>query len=189
MPMNRWIPSSSTPEPAGLCSLNERDGDLMAAPPHERTRTVNVKRLLVATLCVSAGAVCLANASWPAWTATRTPQSEDRPVISLRQTSHEIGQTAERRVWNCLFPIMNAGSRRLILNELDLSCGCGEQVRQTIIIPPGETQVLTVTLDTRQASGDTEAIARYLTNDPSLPRFDLTVRATVGDDVGGNRKP
>jgi hypothetical protein len=139
---------------------------------------VPAKLLFCVIFCLSA------SAAWRGWTSQGSAPQDARPAISLERTSQQMDITSERPVWEFAFPIKNTGSRRLILNELDLSCGCGEQIRQTIIISPGETEELTVTLDTRATMGRPEVIARYLTNDPSLPQFDLTVRATVGGVLG-----
>jgi hypothetical protein len=67
----------------------------------------------------------------------------------------------------------------LVINEIDLECGCRDPIRRTILVPPGETVEANVTLDTRFATGPIEKIASFTTSDPTQPRFDLTVRAWV----------
>jgi hypothetical protein len=77
------------------------------------------------------------------------------------------------------FEIHNAGTRRLVLNEVDVDCGCGDPIRKTVIVPPGRSVDLTVTLNTRFVTGPIQKIASFATSDPARPRFDLTVRAWV----------
>jgi hypothetical protein len=91
----------------------------------------------------------------------------------------DLGPTSIREERGVSFPIRNAGTRRLVLNELDQQCGCGDRVQRTILVAPGETVEVNVPLDTRFATGAVENSASFTTNDPAHPRFKLTVRAFV----------
>jgi hypothetical protein len=115
-------------------------------------------------------------------TAVRAPQSQPQPLrASLNLPTHicELGHTSIQKEWRIPFQIRNSGTRRLVVNEADRDCGCGNRSSRTILVPPGETTELTVTLDTRFAAGPIEAIAAFTTNDPARPRFNLIVRAQV----------
>jgi hypothetical protein len=85
-------------------------------------------------------------------------------------------------VWSVPFQIRNSGTRRLIINEIDATCGCGDPVRVTHIIPPGDGIEVNLSLDTRTATGSVEEVASYTTSDPAHPRFELVVRAWVEAD-------
>jgi len=108
-------------------------------------------------------------------------------ILSVPGTTRDLGHTTDRKRWHVAFPARNAGRRRLVISEIDLECGCGDRTRRTFIIPPGASADLIVPLDTRFAAGPTEAIAAFTSNDPSRPRFHLTVRATV--DAAGLPEP
>lgn len=83
-----------------------------------------------------------------------------------------------------VFQVRNAGRRRLVISELDQSCGCGDRVRRTFLIPPGGAGEVDVVLDARLAGRPTESTAMFTTNDPTHPRFTLTVRALASETVG-----
>lgn len=107
-------------------------------------------------------------------------QSANCVVESYR----DLGRTSVRKEWKVDFPVRNTGTRRLVLNEVNSDCDCGAGLGRTTIIPPGETRDVTLTLDTRLASGPIEATANFTTSDPALPVLNLTVHAwLVGDGV------
>lgn len=99
--------------------------------------------------------------------------------LVLFHNVRELGRTSIREECRVSFPIHNAGRRRLVLNELDQECGCGDQTLNTILVAPGETVEVYVPLDTRFSTGLVENHASFTSNDPAHPRFDLTARAFV----------
>lgn len=77
------------------------------------------------------------------------------------------------------FPIANEGTRRLIVTELGAAC-CGTTAAdRPIVLAPGESTELVVAVETVRYFGRLEHTARYLTNDPRLPRFTLKVTGDV----------
>jgi hypothetical protein len=118
--------------------------------------------------------VCV-TAVW-AW---QNPPQPPRASLNLSNHIRELGHTSIQKEWRVPFQIRNSGTRRLVINETDPDCGCGNRSLRTILVPSGETAELTVTLDTRFAAGPIEAIAAFTTNDPARPRFNLIVRARV----------
>jgi hypothetical protein len=135
-------------------------------------------RLGVAVACVVALAVLIVCV-----TAMRAWQNRLQPLrASLKLSTHnirELGHTSIQKEWRVPFQIRNSGTRRLVINEADPDCACGNRSLRTILVPSGETAELTVTLDTRFAAGPSEAVATFTTNDPARPRFNLIVRARV----------
>ena len=91
----------------------------------------------------------------------------------------DLGRTTVLKEWEIVFPVRNRGTRRLVLNETASECNCEDRAARTILIPPGETARVSVTLDTRFASGPLQATAAFTTNDPAHPTLTLTVRACV----------
>ncbi len=102
--------------------------------------------------------------------------------LVLSKDVRDLGQTSIQGEQRVSFLVRNAGTRRLVLNELDRECGCGKDVVRTILVAPGTTVEVNVPFDTRTATGPVENIASFTTNDPTQPRFDLTVRAFVVAD-------
>jgi hypothetical protein len=100
-------------------------------------------------------------------------------VVSLTNTHRDLGPTSQRKLWEAAFAVHNAGGQRLVVNQLDTACDCGERSLRTFLVAPGETVDLIVTLDTRLGGGEVENVASFTTNDPQRPRFDLTLRAIV----------
>lgn len=111
------------------------------------------------------------------------------PSLFLPETARDLGLTSTRQEWPIRFQICNVGRRRLVINEVDACYGCGNAIRNQIIVPPGETVEVTVNLDTRYARGPIKNIVSFTTNDPEQPRFNLTVRAHVDapDSPGPSR--
>ena len=102
-----------------------------------------------------------------------------RAIILIPQPVQTLGQISDRKVWQMLFSVQNQGNARIVLNESDLECGCGENPKRTLIIPPGETMQIAVPLDTRFSAGPVENRVSFTTNDPTQPRITLTARAFV----------
>ncbi len=102
-----------------------------------------------------------------------------RAAVSIANTVLDLGPVGDQKEWEITFPLRNAGARRLVLNEVDLACDCGDPTLRTIVVQPRETVNLVVRLNTRSAVGPVENVARFTTNDKSCPRLNLTVRATV----------
>jgi len=107
------------------------------------------------------------------------PRAQPAAVLCVAKRTVDLGHTTAQKEWKIGFPIRNAGTRRLVLNELDPDCNCGDRARQTTLVPPGATAEVTVTLDTRFASGPIETTARFTTSVPAQPALNLTVRAWV----------
>ena len=116
-------------------------------------------------------------------------RGEPRARLSVPVTAYDLGHTRTAKQWQVAFPVRNLGTRRLVLNQLDQACGCGDRVLRTIVIAPDGTTDLSLQLDTRSGVGRMESVACYATNDPLCPRLELKVQATIGsiDDqsVGG----
>lgn len=110
---------------------------------------------------------------------SRNGDSRSKSRVYVSEPVRDLGRTSVRKVWEVAFPIQNHGTRRLLINELDLCCGVN-RVSRTFLIPPGETADVTVKLDSRSASGPIESTTRFSTNDPAHPTLELTVRAWVG---------
>lgn len=124
-------------------------------------------------------ACCLIGLHWRA-AITSIEGRPPRVELSIGNQVHHLGQIDDRQEWRIQFPVRNAGTRRLVLNELDRDCGCEDQILETTVLQPGETGHLVVRLNPRSATGNVQSEACFATNDPALPRLELTVSAIVG---------
>lgn len=100
-------------------------------------------------------------------------------TVLIPDPVQNLGQVSDRKQWQIMFPVQNCGNVRLVLNELDLECGCGDKSKQTMLVAPGTTMEIAVPFDTRFAAGSVENCVSFTTNDPAQPRVTLTVRAFV----------
>jgi len=115
-------------------------------------------------------------------TGTLIPTSrclDDGAVVYLPQRQLDLGSVTFQEERDIKFEVVNMGKRRLVINEIDSDCGCGEPVRRTVVIPSGEVGHLSVGIDTRFAIGEIRKQTSFTTNDPVQPRFELLVKASV----------
>jgi len=99
--------------------------------------------------------------------------------LHVSEPVRDLGHTSFENTLEEVFLIHNHGNRRLVVNELDQQCDCEDRVIRTVLISPGETARVVLTIDPRFASGPTETVAIFTTNDPVQPRFSLSVSAHV----------
>jgi len=107
------------------------------------------------------------------------PRGRPAPVLYVANPTVELGVLSPGDVREVAFPIVNKGNRRLVINEIDRGCGCGEPVRRTMLIPPGAAEDWVVSIDTRFETRAFEKLTSFTTSDPAQPRFDLLVKSSV----------
>ncbi|MFM2096442.1 MAG: hypothetical protein RIS70_3566 [Planctomycetota bacterium] len=110
-----------------------------------------------------------------------------RPVLAIDVTTAELGEVAAGQTLQNRFALRNVGTRRLVLNELDVTCGCRKNVRRTILVGPGETTEVTVPLYAER-TGPTENRLYFTTNDSNRPEFVLVVRGRVTSGTAVNSR-
>jgi hypothetical protein len=103
----------------------------------------------------------------------------DHPVLELTEENRDLGHTELQNELKIPFRVTNRGGRRLVINQFDADCGCGSPGQDTIIIPPGQSRDVFVTLDTRFETGLVERKSSFSTSDPNHPEFVLTARTNV----------
>ena len=136
-------------------------------------------RLLCVTIFVAVALVCGLTRLRTWLTDSAVGGAAPQASLSLANTVRDLGPVSDQKEWEIAFPVRNAGARRLVLNEVDLACDCGDPTLRTIVVQPRETVNLVVRLNSRSAVGPVENVASFTTNDKSCPRLNLTVRATV----------
>ncbi len=110
------------------------------------------------------------------WFRQACRPASDQPLLDLPVRQW----TLEDMSYSALaLPVRNAGTRRLVLNELNLACGCGDRVMRTVIVSPGETVIVHIPYDSRVAPGTFPEVAGFTTNDPAHARFGLFAGKSV----------
>ena len=102
---------------------------------------------------------------------------EDTVDFGVRLFDKEIEQT---------FVLKNDGEAPLELSGMKKSCGCLVSDDSATSIPPGAERTLKVgykLLPSRPKMGTQSFTVSYETNDPKTPRFILTVRVVLADDI------
>ena len=99
------------------------------------------------------------------------------PAVGIANSVVDVGQLQAGEVRRVVFPITNLGSHRLVINEIDSDCRCRNRIRRTILIPPGGSEDVMVSITSGDTVGPIEASSSFACNDPTRPRFHLTVRA------------
>jgi hypothetical protein len=129
-------------------------------------------KYLLLAVCVAAPGAYLAIPSRDA------AQPASGPELVVQQTERSLGTVVAGRPVRAGFTLFNAGGRRLIVREdRCLACGPGEW-----LIPPGESQDLTIELNTTGLEGEVRQVQHYTTNDPRQPRLTLAVSVNVQPD-------
>ena len=97
----------------------------------------------------------------------------------LAETDRDVGSVAAGVVLRAGFEVKNLGTRRLIV-ELESKECCDEPAdRRQIVVPPAGSRVIEIRVDTAQWHGQMRQMVHYTTNDPSRPRFTLTLQGQV----------
>lgn len=111
--------------------------------------------------------------------AALQPVAGGEAAIELAETRRDFGPVPAGDPLTATFHVRNAGTRRLVLNE-EICGSCEEDpAEQTILIPPGASQELTVTLETAGLAGRILQDRRFTTNDPHTPQFTLSLLAEI----------
>ncbi len=110
--------------------------------------------------------------------APPTPRPGPKLVV-VGEESVELGKIFEREKIDAVFTLKNEGDADLEIKHVKSTCGCttvklSEKER---IVPPGQTQDIVVTFDSRGRPGQQTKTVDVLTNDRDRPA--LTFRFTV----------
>ena len=112
------------------------------------------------------------------------PMPHGEPVANLwvADDTIDLGSLLPDELREVPFSIENKGLRRLVLNEIDRECGCGMGLQSMILIPPGSTSEVVVSVNTRFQTGAITTSTIFTTNDPIQPRICLTVKGWIHPD-------
>jgi len=144
-------------------------------------------RPLLTALGVIVGIISISAISASRDTFRERPEGDvsiSPPRLILSDAEKDIGTVQQGSIVRAVFPLRNAGKRRLVVfQDSQLCCGAAP-APATVIVEAGRTGTLTVELNTSQWHGLVEHVVSCTTNDPVLPRFNLKV---TGEVTSGTR--
>ena len=114
--------------------------------------------------------------------ASPTLAEEQIPRAQLDGTLYDFGTVKTGAKVQYTIPLQNLGATDLVIQDLRLSVPA-LTVRTPRVIPPRETAILTLELDTSGFRGDVQARVVLRTNDPHAPSLELHVRGRVESAV------
>lgn len=142
--------------------------------------TISRKAITVAL----AGAVVLAG--WgllharSAWVRAVASGAGDLPELRVERREWDFGTIEAGQGVQASFEIMNAGTKRLILNPQVDDCRCLAGADGQLIVPPGKTARLELQVPTTGPHGAIVHRFHFATNDPRVPALTFRVSGSIG---------
>jgi len=96
--------------------------------------------------------------------ATFTP-----PTLEVGESTHDWGTVLQGELVEHTFTLKNIGGAPLIVSRIKPSCGCTTVKKPEKPIEPGETEVVTIRVDTKRLRNKTKKTASIFSNDPASP--------------------
>lgn len=104
----------------------------------------------------------------------------DPPQLVLSQSNLDFAEVTPGQSLQGSIGLHNVGGQRLFVRKTAGDCAlCDDQSNAPIIFGPNTVGRLPVELAAPRHSGAMARILSFETNDPKLPRFSVTVRASV----------
>lgn len=103
-------------------------------------------------------------------------QNPWRPVLETDATEHSFGIVPPGETLRKTFLVRNQGTKRVVLNER--AC-CGFPAQPPVIIAPGETRPIPLTLETAGRYGRLEHRLEFSSSDRAQPKLTFAVWAWV----------
>jgi len=92
------------------------------------------------------------------------PKPKGGAIMSFHGKSHKYGMIMQGDKIEHDFKFTNKGTRELVVNNVDASCGCTQPSFPFIPIPPGETGVIGVVFDSTGKLGPQKSTVTIYTN-------------------------
>lgn len=103
------------------------------------------------------------------------------PKLVLSQANLDFEKVTAGQRLKGYVGLRNVGGRRLVVHKTVSDCACcDEQSNAPVIIGPNRIGRLPVEVVAPRHPGAMTRVLSFETNDPKLPRFSVTMRATVG---------
>jgi len=99
--------------------------------------------------------------------------------IWITKTEHDFGDMKEGDVGTIQLEIKNEGLEKLIIYNIESSCGCAAYTLGNYKLNSGETTSLKVVFHSENRLGKQDKIIRFLTNDPNNKEIVIHIYANV----------
>lgn len=109
------------------------------------------------------------------------------PLLNVETRVADLGKVRFGSRTDIAFRIENLGGKRVMIHEVDQECACGEPIRRSMTLDGQQTQDWVVNFDTAFQVGEVEKTWHFISSDPALPRFCLTVHGEVESPRNENR--
>jgi hypothetical protein len=107
------------------------------------------------------------------------PDNFSPPILHVDQPDYDWGSTIQGEVVKHNFVLMNKGGSPLTVMQVKASCGCTTVAKPEKPIPPGQTGIVTLEIDTKKfPGGPVKKTADILSNAGSTP-----LRVSMGGKV------
>jgi len=128
-------------------------------------------------------AAALLAAAWPAGadvpsTAPLAAPLTGTPILEVDRTAVDFGEIWQGEPAQGTVTITNTGDAPLTV-EVKTYCGCTVPTRPHSPLPPGASDVMTISYDSVKRKGPARQRITLMTNDPQRPRVDIAVRGNV----------
>jgi hypothetical protein len=101
------------------------------------------------------------------------------PKIEFTEVSKDFGRVKQGKVLTHNFRFKNVGDTTLIVKNVQTSCGCTAALASKRELKPGEAGEIKTTFNTRGYSGYNTKYIYVESNDPSEPRKQLMLKASI----------
>jgi hypothetical protein len=109
----------------------------------------------------------------PAWA------QGSKPRAVFRETSHDFGKVKQGDVVSYEFTFKNAGGAPLVIEEVEVTCGCTAALASEKTIAPGREGRVKASFDTRGYAGRVAKYLYLISNDGESRRRQLSLVAEV----------
>ena len=105
---------------------------------------------------------------------------ESPPQIVVEPTIQELGEVPQQKI-ELVYTVRNDGESDLQIEKISTSCECTRAVITQDKITPGQSAVLTVTLDPMEDNlyGDITRVIYLRSNDPENPEVSVEFHAII----------
>ncbi len=105
--------------------------------------------------------------------------AQQKPVIKFKEEVWNFGDTKQGKVLTHVFSFQNTGDVPLVIHNVRTSCGCAAALISQREVQPGKDGEIKVTFNTRGYEGNQTKYIYVDSNDPSNPKKQLTVKASI----------
>ena len=102
------------------------------------------------------------------------------PLIAVEPAAQELGEVPQQKI-ELVYTVRNDGESDLLIEKISTSCDCTKATIAQDRIAPGQSAVLTVTLDPTEDNlhGDITRLIYLRSNDPENPEVSVEFHAII----------